>query len=108
MDTFFHGEVVITRIKAIPAGVKKVKAKNKAYKLADSETTGNHHMLQAKDGVELYEKDGVLYLKNDVPTDVFCVVKDRHDTETLAPGVYEIDRAKEHDYLTGMKRNVSD
>lgn len=108
MKTVFHGEVVIVKIKSIPSDVKKLKTKGKSHILADSETTGNHHCVAIKEGVELYEKDGVLYLKNDVETDVFCVLQERHDTITLEPGIWEIDRAKEHDYLTGMKRNVAD
>lgn len=108
MRTYFHGEVIITKALNVPSGCKKVKAKNKSYMLADSETTGNFHLLEEKEGVELYEKDGVLYCKNDVPVDVFCAHKDRHDNITLEPGVWEIDRAQEHDYLTGMTRKVAD
>lgn len=106
--TYFHGEVILTKAKHIPAGCKKLNPVNGSYKLADSETTGNHHLLEEKEGVEMYEKDGVLYLKNNVPVDVFCAIKERHDNITLEPGVWEIDRAREHDYLTGMKRQVSD
>lgn len=106
----FHGEVILTRVNEMPKGLKKAKLFNKeSYKLADSETTGNHHLLEAKEGVELYEDaNGVLWLKNDVPTDVFCAIKERHDNITLEPGIWEIDRAQEHDYLTGMVRKVAD
>lgn len=108
--TIFHGEVVLVKVNKMPEGLKKAKMFNKkAYKLADSETTGNHHLLEAKEGVELYQDDnGVLWLKNDVPTDVFCAIENRHDNITLEPGIWEIDRANEHDYLTGMKRKVAD
>lgn len=100
-----HGELCIFKSnKSVPTGAKKVTN----YKLADSETTGNHHMLEAKEGVELYEKDGVMYIKNNVPTDVYCVVKERHDNITLDPGVWEVTPAQEYDYLTQEKRNVAD
>lgn len=110
MKTIFHGEVVIVKAKSIPEGLAKAELFNKnSYKLADSETTGNYHLLEAKEGVELFEDSkGVLWLKNKVPVDVFCAVKDRHDNITLEPGIWEIDRANEHDYFTGMTRNVSD
>lgn len=105
----FHGEVVLTKINELPKGLKKAKLfTKKSYKLADSETTGNHHLLEAKEGVELYEKDGVLYLKNEVPVDVFCAVKERHDNITLEPGVWEIDQAQEYDYMTDLTRKVAD
>jgi hypothetical protein len=102
--TYFHGELNITKCKEVPSGARV----HKDYKLADSETTGNHHMLEKKEGVALYEKDGVLYVKNDVPCDVYCVVKERHDNITLEPGIWEVDRAKEFDYLRMEKRNVAD
>jgi hypothetical protein len=110
MKTVFHGEVTIHKVCKLPEGLTKAKKFNKkSYKLADSETTGNHHLLEAKEGVELYEDtNGVLWLKNEVPVDVFCAIKERHDNITLEPGIWEIDKAQEHDYLTGMKRNVSD
>ena len=110
METYLHGECIITKSNHIPNGLKKVKEfKKGCYKIADSETTSNHHLLEAKEGVELFEDtNGVLWLKNDVPCDVYCAIKERHDNITLEPGIWEIDRAKEYDYLTGMKRTVSD
>ncbi len=110
MTTYLHGECVIIKSDKLPEGLKAVKLfKKNCYRLADSETTGNFHLLEAKEGVELFEdKNGVLWLKNDVPTDVYCAVKERHDNITLEPGVWEIDRAQEFDYLTDMTRKVSD
>lgn len=106
--TWFHGEVTIFQIESLPSGIKKVENKDDKYILADSETTGNHHCLEKKAGIELYERDGVLYMKNTVPANVFCVDVKRHDTITLEPGIYEIDKAKEYDYLTEETRNVAD
>lgn len=105
---YSHGEVNIYQSLSVPDGAKRIKAKKKGYKIADSETTGNFHMVEDKQGVEMYEKDGVLYLKNDVPTDVFCVHEGRHDTITLEPSVWEIEAAQEYDYLTHEKRSVAD
>lgn len=65
-------------------------------------------MVDVKDGVEFYEKDGILYLKNDVETQVRCLVKERHDNITLEPGIWEIDFQQEYDYLKEEKRRVSD
>lgn len=104
---YSHGELNIFQISTIPEGAHKIKQKGEII-LADSETTGNHHCVKAKDGVEIYENGGVLYLKNSVPVDVYCKVEDRHDTITLEPSIWEIDKAKEWDYLTQEKRNVAD
>jgi len=110
MKTYLHGEVQLFKVAKLPSGLKPVKLfKNDCYKLADSEVTSNFHLLEAKEGVELFEdSNGVLWLKNDVPTDVFCAIKERHDNITLDPGIWEIDRAKEYDYMTDLQRIVSD
>lgn len=104
---YSHGEVTIFEIDKLPKDLNKITAKDK-YILADSETTGNHHCLEAKEGVEVYEKDGVLFMKNEVPVDVFCVLEARHDTITLEPSIWEIDKAQEYDHLTNEVRNVAD
>lgn len=110
MKTFYHGEVILIKVSRIPENVKKVSLfKKDCYKLADSEITSNFHLLEAKKGVELFEdSNGVLWLKNDVPCDVFCALKERHDNITLEPGIWEIDKAKEYDYITDMTRKVAD
>jgi len=108
--TFFHGEVCIHKANVMPTGLKEVKLfKKGSYRLADSENSGNYHLLEAKEGVELFEDpNGVLWLQNSVPTDVFCAVKERHDNITLEPGIWEIDKAVEYDYLKDMTVKVSD
>jgi hypothetical protein len=110
MKTFTHGEVLLMKACELPKGLKKVNLfKEGCYRLADSETSGNFHLLEAKEGVDLFEdSNGVLWLKNDVPCNVYCAIKERHDNITLEPGIWEIDRAQEYDYLTGMNKKVSD
>lgn len=109
MEMYNHGELCIFKSDgSVPADAKKLKSDGKKYIVAPSETTGNHHCVEDKEGIELYEKDGIMYLKAEVPTDVFCVLKERHDNITLQPGVYEIEPAKEFDYLAMQKRNVVD
>lgn len=110
MKSYHHGEVGIYQRDKLPKGLKKVKSKEDKYILADSETTGNHHCLENKPGVELFreDEDGILWMKTSVPVDVFCVIKERHDTITLEPGVYEIDKAKEYNYLNDEVMNVAD
>jgi hypothetical protein len=110
MKTLTHGEVILMKVNKMPEGLKRVNLfKEGCYKLADSEVTSNFHLLEDKPGVELFEdSNGVLWLKNDVPCDVFCAIKERHDNITLEPGIWEIDRAQEYDYMTDLNRKVSD
>lgn len=110
---WLHGEVLVKKVKGrIPEGAKRVKAINGVYKIADSETTGNHHLLEEIEGVDLYEKDGVFYLKTSESAKVKCVDEARHDTITLEPctddEVLIFDRQVEVDHLTDEVRAVAD
>lgn|SRR3990167_2647910 len=110
---WLHGEVVIKKSKgSIPFDAKKVEPVNGVYKIANSETTGNHHLLEEIDGCELYEKNGVFYLKtSDYPV-VRCVDEKRHDTITLEPcqedEIFTFYRQQEVDHLTDEVRSVAD
>ena len=110
---WLHGEVLIKKVKgSIPDGVKKCVAVNGSYKIADSETTGNHHLLEEIDGVDLYEKDGVFYLKTSEKATVRCVDEARHDTIEIEPcqedEILIFDKQVEIDHLTDEVRSVAD
>jgi len=107
MKHYSHGEVNIFETASIPKDANEITKKGE-FKLADSETTGNHHCLTIDDNMKVYEKDGVFYLKNKNPVDIYCKLEERHDTITLSPSTWEIDKAKEYDYLTQETRNVAD
>lgn len=69
--------------------------------IAESETIGNEHRIKIKEGVEFFEDDnGVLYMKNTVPTEGYCLHSNRHDTITLPESIWKIDKAVEVDYLS--------
>lgn len=105
----FHGECVIKKVSiSVPKEAKKIKSKNGAWVIADSENTGNHHLVLENDGVDVYELNGVLYVTNEVEAIVKCVDENRHDSITLEPGVWEIQRANEYDFLKDEKRKVAD
>lgn len=110
---WLHGECLIKKVKgSIPQGAKKLKAVNGVYKIADSETTGNHHLLEEIEGCDLYEKDGVFYLKTSEVAVVKCVDVARHDTIQIEPceedEVLIFDRQVEIDHLTDEVRSVAD
>ena len=96
---YLHGECMIAEIDALPEGLRQRDDKD-SIMIAESETVGNEHRIKVKKGVEFFEdNNGVLYMKNSVPTQVFCLVKERHDTITLPEGTWQIDKAQEYDYL---------
>lgn len=109
----FHGEVVIKRKKGIiPAEAKKIVSTSGYYKIADSETTGNHHLLEDNPSLQVYEKNGVFYATSNENVNVCCVDKNRHDTQILEPTkkdeILIIEPAQEYDYVLQEKRNVAD
>ncbi len=109
----FHGEVIIKRIKGtIPEGAKKINPINGQYKIGDSEATGNFHLLEDKNSVDVYEKDGILYVKTLECVKASCVDKSRHDTQVIEPTkedeILVIEPAQEYDYLSEEIRRVED
>ncbi len=108
MKTHLHGESQLNKIEELPAGVKEVKTNGEYHIIAESEISGNHHVIDLNEDVKFYEKDGIFYMKNDTETQVRCIVKERHDAITLEPGVWEIDFQQEYDYLKKEIRRVSD
>lgn len=105
---FLHGEVLIKEYDGkIPSDAKLVAPLNGAYKLADSETTGNHHLLEAEPGMKVYEHEGLFYISFDKKGTVKCVDTKRHDTIKI-PGKSTSGAQQEYDYITEEVRAVRD
>ena len=106
MRKILHGEAIVSSSK-IPTGAKNI-TKGDSHIIADSETTANYHKVLVKDGVDIYEHEGTLFIKNTVETEIFCPDKTRHDSVVLPEGEWQIDIAKEFDYLADNERQVRD
>jgi cupin superfamily acireductone dioxygenase involved in methionine salvage len=108
-DVILHGEAMIFN-SALPQDAKKIKASNKEYHIiADSETTGNHHVISAHEGVEFYmDGKGTMFMVNEKETDVRCLHPDRHDAISLPPGTYEFGIAQEYDHIAQQQQKVRD
>ena len=105
---YLHGECMIAEIDALPEGLKQRDDKD-SIMIAESETIGNEHRIKVKDGVEFFEDaHGILYMRNTVPTEVYCLHEARHDTIELPEGLWQIDKAKEYDYFTAKVVFVTD
>ena len=76
--------------------------------IADSETTGNHHVIDLKPGVSFFKKGNRRFVQCKEDTAVRCVLTERHDTVPLKKGTYEIGIQQEYDYFTEALRNVRD
>lgn len=81
-----QGDVLLNAFDGqIPEGATRVEPRGDRYVLADGEVTGHAHVITATDTVELYEKDGVLYLKVDVEQ---ALTHEEHGAVKVAPRVY--------------------
>ena len=96
---YFHGECIIKEIELLPKNLTK-RDDEKSIMIAESETIGNEHRIKIKKGVEFFEdENGTLYMRNTVPTKVYCVHTERHDNIEIPEGIWEIDKAVEYDYF---------
>jgi hypothetical protein len=104
-----HGEAMIFG-SILPEDVTEITPSNKEYHIiADSETTGNHHVIDAVPGVRFFKsKKGTTYMQNDKKTAVRCVLKDRHSAITIAPGTWEFGIQQEYDHFAQNLRAVRD
>jgi len=107
---FTHGEVNFFQTCKIPPEAKQLEIKDNFVIVGESETHGNDHRVAVldKEKIKFYEKDGVLYMQNLCETEVYCPNEGRHDTITLPPSVWEIDKSQEYDYLEQELRSVRD
>ena len=98
-QVYLHGECIIKEIEKLPEILSKRNDK-KSIMIAESETVGNEHRIKVKEGVEFFEdENGILYMKNSVPTEVYCLHAERHDTIEIPEGIWEIDKAVQYDYM---------
>ena len=105
---YLHGECIIKEIESLPENLSK-RNDEKSIMIAESETVGNEHRIKVKEGVEFYEdENGVLYMRNTIPTEVYCLHTERHDTIEIPQGIWEIDKAVEYDYSIQEVRVVRD
>jgi hypothetical protein len=113
-----HGECSIVKIGEVDMKIDGLapvndhnhkKTTDGAIIIADSETTGNHHIIRENEGCQWFATDrGTKVLRASRPVSVECVVKERHSKIDLEPGSYEIGFQQEFDYLNMMKANVRD
>jgi len=98
-----QGDVYFKDVKEIPAGAKKIQRTKRGYVLAEGEATGHAHTIE--DEVELYEKDGVLFLKTDKKV---SLKHQEHHPIHLDPGIRRVGIVREYDPLEKDVRRVLD
>lgn len=103
-----HGECMIVKVGCIPETAKAKTVKGNTFKIADSESTGNHHLLDIPKGAKFFEKGDKIYLNSPNPFSVRCVHEDRHDTMEFDAGEYEFGIAEEYNPFEARMRKSQD
>ncbi len=98
-----QGDVFFSKVRAIPQSVTRVSRSERGYIIAEGEATGHAHVIE--DEVELYEKDGVLYLKTSKEVEV---KHEEHRSVTLSPGIWKVGIVREYDPFREEVRRVKD
>lgn len=86
-----QGDVLLHPIAKIPGGAVLVRPKDRIV-LAEGEATGHAHTIEATPDVEVYERDGTMYLRVLEPVPLR---HQEHSTIEVAPGIYEVRRQVE-------------
>jgi hypothetical protein len=108
-DVILHGEAMIFK-SSLPKDAKKIKTTNdKFHIIADSETTGNHHVVDCEEGVEFFmDENGTMFMKNSKQTQVRCVQANRHTEIPIETGTWEFGIQEEYDHFAQHLRKVRD
>jgi hypothetical protein len=100
-----QGDVLLKKIKTLPPDVQSVQPDARGFVLAEGEATGHHHTLEAQETTQLYTLDEILYLVVEAEA---SLTHQEHDTIQVPPGIYEIGRVREYDYMANEARTVRD
>ena len=97
MTQFRQGDILLRRIDDAPAGAARVLTATRVV-VAQGEKTGHAHAIVG-DTVELYERDGTLFVSVGARAHV---EHEEHATITLPEGTYEV--VQQREYAPGTSR----
>jgi hypothetical protein len=107
-DAVLHGECYIFQSSLPATAQEETDLKGAHVIIANSEVTGNHHVIDRKPGVKFFKDGNRRFMQNQETTKVSCVIAERHTAIDLAPGTWEFGIAQEYDYFAEAKKNVAD
>lgn len=100
-----QGDVYFEKITSLPDSCQKVERTERGYVLAYGEVTGHMHVIE-HEGVELYEKDNILYARVNAPS--VEVKHEEHSPIVLEEGIWEIGRIREYNPFEQEAKFVED
>lgn len=98
-----QGDVVLRKLKSMPDGKAEVISRKRLV-IAEGEHTGHAHVIE-DDEAELIQVGERMLLKL---TKSATVTHEEHKPIRLSPGIWEVGRVKEFDYMSMMERQVVD
>ena len=96
-----QGDVLMEKVKALPEGAALQSGRSTLF---TGEITGHAHRLEVPENAELWECQGVLYMK--VVAKTANIVHEEHKPITLPEGIYRVWRQRE--YTPQAIRDVMD
>lgn len=109
-SVILHGECMVFR-SSLPNDIEKITSENENYMvIADSEVTGNHHVVDLAPMVNFFRQKGTdrLFMENMSPTKLRCLISERHTDVILEPNVWEFGTQKEYDHVNDELVSVRD
>ena len=103
MNQLAQGDILFTKVEAMPKKGEKVDAQNGQYIVAEGEATGHMHAIDAGKVANILLSDENLYM--DLP-EGGSITHQEHGTIDLGAGVWEAKRQRE--YIRGEIQNVAD
>lgn len=102
-NTAQQGDLIMRRLAAQPSGNKKVVSRGRCV-LADGEHTGHQHAVEesAAELIQIGERM-ILNLAKQA-----TVTHPEHKPIRLSPGIWEVGRVTEYDWISRMERQVVD
>jgi hypothetical protein len=99
-----QGDVFLTKANKIPKDAKRLSRGPRGYMLAEGETTGHAHVIEDED-VELYESEGVLYVKTGRTVQL---KHEEHKEVSVNEGIWRVGQVQEYDPFEMQARLVRD
>jgi len=103
-----HGDLILKEVSRIPKGANKKKIDMRIFTVLKGEGVNEHQLVadNLSEVLDVYEKDGVLYLRSSEP---LTLTHEEHGVQTLEPNIiYKRVIEREFDFESEEARNTQD
>jgi hypothetical protein len=102
-----QGDVLLVKVDRLPDGLKPAKRGERGYVLAEGETTGHAHVIDAPaDDVDVFvDEKGELFVR---AKKAVTIKHEEHKHQKIKRGVYKVGKVREIDPFSEEIRSVRD